>query len=233
MQMKVDPDTQSSRPFFARFTPEAERLWAAWFNSHADETEALDFPDDLAGAWSKMKTHAARFALILSRLWTACGPTPKCELVDAPHVQGAEALVTYFKAHAERARHEMTDGVGSMDAKAVLDWLRRTRRTTFREADVSADLRRFRANPRALAGALKALRSAGVIRPRDAATASRPGPKGTPTYEVHPDIARAPEFTGNPANASERQPEPDDPGNHGNSRRVGAGGGDGREVVEL
>jgi hypothetical protein len=62
------------RPFLVRFAPEAKRLWAEWFDAHAGESAAADFPDDLAGAWSKMKAHAARFALILSRLRLACDP---------------------------------------------------------------------------------------------------------------------------------------------------------------
>jgi hypothetical protein len=235
MPMVVDPDAELPRPFYVRFTPEAERLWAEWFDAHADESEAPDFPDDLAGAWSKMKAYAARFALILSRLWLACDPTadPQTGSVGAPHARGAVSLVTYFKAQAERARHEMTGGVGSTDAKAVLSWIRGNRKTTFREADVSADHRRFRTNPRALAAALRSLVGVGVIRPRAEARPAGPGRTGTPLYEVHPDIAQAPENTENTGNASDHPAAPPISGIFGISGRVQDDEANGREVIEL
>jgi hypothetical protein len=179
MPMVVDSDPLHPCPFYVRFTLEAEGVWAQWFDAHSAESDAPEFSDDLAGAWSKMKAHAARFALILSRLRLACDPTadPQCGPVDTGDVRGALELARYFKAQAERARHEMTGGLGSSDAKAVLGWIQRNRKATLREADVSADLRRFRDDPRALAAALKALAGAVVIRPRDDPHPSRPGPK--------------------------------------------------------
>ena len=89
----------------------------------------------------------------------------------------------------------MTGGLGSTDAKDVLSWIRRNQKTEFREADVSADLRRFRATPHALTAALKSLVGAGAIR-------SKPEPheRGrhpSQAYEVHPDLLRAPENPGN------------------------------------
>ena len=66
--MVVDSKTQTLRPFYVGFTSEAEQVWSTWFDTHADESDAPEFSDDLAGAWSKMKAHAARFALILYRL---------------------------------------------------------------------------------------------------------------------------------------------------------------------
>jgi hypothetical protein len=230
--MVSDPETETARPFDVRFTPEAERLWAGWFDTHADETDAPDFPDDLAGAWSKMKAHAARFALILSRLWLACDPTDDGQSgpIDVSHVRGAVALATYFKAQAERARHEMTGGLGSTDAKEVLNWIRRNQKTEFREADVSSDLRRFRTNLRALSAALKSLVAAGVVRPKNDSRPPGPGRTGTPAYEVHPDIAQAPE---NPGNTGKASPEPPISGNSGILGRGPCDGANGREVFEL
>jgi hypothetical protein len=202
--MVTDAEDELPRPFYVSFTPEGKRAWVAWFNAHADEVAAPDFPEGRAGAWSKMRAHAARFALILSRLQWACrtkaGPKPPA--IDEEAVRGAVALVRYFKAHLVRVRHEMTGGVGSADAKAILDWIRRRRQPTFREADIGADLRRFREAPRALTDALKALCHAGAIRPRQE-TYTR-GRRSSPGYEVHPDLLGAPENTGNPGMPRDR-----------------------------
>jgi hypothetical protein len=235
MQMVSDPDTELPRPFYVPFSPEAERVWGEWFDAHAEEVDAPDFPDDLAGAWSKMRAYAARFALILSRLWIACDPTadPRTGPVGPDHVRGALALARYFEAQAERARHEMTGGIGSTDAKDILAWIRRKRKARFREAELAADRRRFRADPRALSAGIKALVAAGAIREEDGESPTRPGPKGTRFYEVHPDIAQAPKITANPADAAAASARPDDCGNRGNSWRGSAADGDGREVFEL
>src|SRR5262249_22232200 len=82
--------------------------------NHSLDSEARDFPDDLAGAWSKMKAHAARFALILSRLWLACDPIadPYNSPVDADRVRGAVSLVDFFKSQTRRTRRAITCGGG-------------------------------------------------------------------------------------------------------------------------
>jgi hypothetical protein len=233
-----EPDTSSessasTRPYYVRLTPEAEREWGEWFDGHSDEMAGPGFAEDLAGSWSKMKAHVARFALILSRLALACDPTadPQTGPVAVDHVRGAIALANYFKVHTERVRHEMTGGVGSMDAKLVLDWVRRNRKTEFREADVSADLRRFRTNPRALSTALLALVLACVIRPKQEARHAGPGRTGTTLYEVNPAVHEAPGNTENTANGPEPGADPPISGNCGNSRRTNDEPTDGRETV--
>jgi hypothetical protein len=233
--MVFDADADAERPAFIHLTPEAELGWAQWFDAHSDESDAPDFSDDLAGAWSKMKAHAARFALILSRMWLACDPTadPRAGSVEAGRIWGAVALVSYFKAQAGRGRHEMTGGVGGTDARDVLGWIQRNGRATFREADVSADLRRFRANPRALSAALRSLVAAGVIRPSAEAWPHGPGRTGSPAYEVHPEIVRAPENPGNTGDGPEHREARPNSGIAGNPGRVEAHGADGREVIEL
>jgi putative DNA primase/helicase len=56
------------RPLFVRFSPEAHESFAAWFNVHCEESEGLDFPHHLEGAWSKLRAYCARLALILDQL---------------------------------------------------------------------------------------------------------------------------------------------------------------------
>src|SRR5262249_44860432 len=161
-----------------------------------------------AGAWSKLRAHAARFALILSRLRRACGPAARPGAdgshpwamtgeegslhVELEDVQGAVALVDYFKDQLRRGGHAMPGGLASRDARDILAWIERRRRASFRLADVSSDLRRFREDPKALAEAIDALESAGAIRPREEPHRRRRGRTPTTAYEVHPDLLSAP-----------------------------------------
>jgi hypothetical protein len=118
-----------------------------------------------------------------------------------------------------RSRHEMTGGIGSADAKQLLGWIKRKRLPTFREADIGADLRRFRDDPRSLAAAIKALLAVDAIRPR-LQTYTR-GRTPTPAYDVHPEILRAPENPGNTGNEQGSPPDSSISGNSGISWRSG------------
>ena len=66
-------------PHLVTFSPEAKSLWVEWFNAHAAEMEDPGFSDRHAGVYSKLRAHAPRFALILSRLRLACDPCPPQE----------------------------------------------------------------------------------------------------------------------------------------------------------
>lgn len=229
-------------PWLARFTPEAKELFVAWFDEHCEESEDDAFDDRLQGPWAKLRAHAARFALILSRVRLACHPTQPMESngavpsVEADDVRGAVALANYLKSQLTRIGHAMTRGVGSADALTLLEWITRKRLAEFREADATADLRRFRGDPASLGEALADLVRLGAIRSKpEAPEPGKRGPKPTPLYEVHPDLLRAPEITVNTANSpSEPPPEPIS-GNSGNSwRSAEYEAADGkREVFEL
>jgi Protein of unknown function (DUF3987) len=235
------------KPHRINFTSEARCLWVKWWNAHASETECTGFSDRLSGVWSKMRSHAARFALILSMLRRACDPDPITMTVmnnDKPSktcagpdpldrrqkfqfgiagtsevsagdelpfshraetedVQGAIKLVDYFKSQLLRVADQMTGGIGNPDAQQIVDWIRRKLLTSFRQAEVGSDLRRFRDNPRVLTAALRFLVELGAIRLKpEPPGPPRRGPRPTPTYDVNPDLLRAPEITGNTRNSS-------------------------------
>jgi hypothetical protein len=190
--MQIDDDGVE-RPRLISLSAEAMPAWIDWFNSHSDETEEM--PVRQEGSLSKMKSHAARFALILSQLRRACDqypddavPLPEVTAdtgesaggqldlyvhvginpdgqVDLIDVQGAIKLAEYFKSHLQRIVHHMSGGLGNSDAKPVVDWIRRKGSATFREAEVGEDLRRFRKNADLLKSVLKSLVEAGAIRP--------------------------------------------------------------------
>jgi len=215
LAMRSEAD-RPPRPHLVTFTPEAKPVWIDWFNDHAAEMEDPGFSGRHAGVWSKLRAHAARFALILSRLRLACDPCPptigKAGIivrdsalsteppVNAADVLGAIKLVDYFKSHLTRIGHQMTAGIGNADAKALVDWIKRHRKTMFRVAEVRADLRRFRDEPADLATAVDALKAVGAIRPRpEPPEPGKTGPKPSPAYDVHPDLLGAPEITANTA----------------------------------
>jgi hypothetical protein len=196
------------------FTRDAKNIWIAWFNSHAAEIDALDYPERHAGTWSKLRAHAARLALILSRLRIACDSAPPSTRnsdpiadgqysgaepsVNTTDVQGAITLVNYFKSHLLRVSHQLTAGFTSADTMALVNWIRRTRRESFREADVKADLRRFRRQPGGLYAALAQAKALGIIRPKpESISRNKRGPKFSPAYDVHPDLLDAPDITAN------------------------------------
>ena len=211
-EMKVDGE--KTLPHLVTFTPEAKAIWVDWFNRHAAEMEGPEFPERQAGAWSKLRAHAARFALILSRLRLACDPCPpeasNAHPPVAPvDVHGAVKLVDYFKSHLARIGHQMTAGIGNADAKALADWIKRHRLTMFRESEVREHLRRFRDKPADLAAAINALKALGAIRPRpEAPEPGKRGPKFSPAYDVHPDLLGAPDNSADSSNSpSEPPPE--------------------------
>ena len=235
LRMRVESDGPP-RPSLVTFTSEAKTVWIAWFDDHAAEMEDPGFSGRHAGIWSKIRGHAARFALILSRLRLACDPCqpimgkagmiardPALSTeppVNAADVRGAIKLVDYFKSHLTRIGHQMTSGIGSADAKALVDWIKRHRKTIFREAEVRADIRRFRDEPVDLAAAVDVLKALGVIRPRlEPPEPGKTGPKPSPAYDVHPNLLGAPDMTANTAITPSEAPNEANSGNTGNSWR--------------
>jgi hypothetical protein len=225
-------------PQLVTLTPDAKSLFIEWFNDHSAEMESVDLPEWQAGPWSKLRMLAARFALILAGMRLACETCPPTQrpanpwtghitdstsalsIVTACDVEGARKLVGYFKNHLIRVSRQMAKDSGSADAKVIVDWLRRTGKSTFRASDVGKDLRRFREHPADLATALDALLARGAIRPRKEHRApSTPGPKPSPCYDVHPDLLRVPAITSNTAIAAAEASETVNAGNGGNSRR--------------
>jgi hypothetical protein len=191
------------RPSYVHLDSEADAAFGHWFDQHADEGADPNFPEEMGGVQSKLKGQTGRLALVLSRAWLACDPDadPRIDPVNADHVRLAVAVASYFKAQAKRVRHEMTGGTGSEGARAVLNWIKRKRKASFREAEVSEDLRRFRGKSLTLAAALKFLSSIGAIRGLPADPHSGPGRKPSNGYEVHPELLKAPENTSNTENS--------------------------------
>jgi Protein of unknown function (DUF3987) len=180
------------RPHFIGFDWAAKARFISWYDAHCAESEALDMPPEHVGFWSKLRAYCTRFALILSRLRLALDP--ECsDLLQAPvrieDVEGAIALVGYFKAQFLRINHRMTGGTGSREAMAVLSWIARNKVDEFRERDVRRTLIRRFPTAKELQPALACLIESGAIRPKnEPEDPHRKGRKPTRAYEVHPDL---------------------------------------------
>ena len=205
VSMVLDSQLETERPWFVHFTDAAKQAWATWFNAHGDEMDTSAVADRHAGASSKLRAHAARFALILARLrWTtdpwASGGAGKPGPIEREDVRGEIQLVTYFKGHLLKTAMVAAGGLTDRNARTILDWIVRHGRETFRAADVAKDIRRFRSDPTALTAALETLRDAGAIRPRPQ-THGHGAVRPTPTMFT-PISLRAPGNAENTENGS-------------------------------
>jgi hypothetical protein len=201
---------ENVEPNITEFSDQAKDTWVNWFNMHSSEIDNVG--ERQAGAWSKLRGHCARFALILSRLRIACEAPPVdpdasaleslqsrpalALSVERQDVEGAIKLVDYFKSHLFRIEHQMTGGLGNPDARQILDWVRRKRLTKFRAAEISTDLRQFYANPEGLSKALTYLVENRAIRPgSESGEPHKRGRKPTQLFEVHPELRGVPDNT--------------------------------------
>lgn len=227
-EMVTDELHEIRRPWYVELTMRGKTAWVAWHDVHVAEMEAAEFDPALAGVWSKAIGRCARLALILSRLrWALVPPAvrPATPLDVTEHdVEGAAKLTRWLCSHAARVAHERSGGVTDSGARDVLDWLRRHHRQSFRRAEVSEDLRRFRREAKLLVEALESLENAGVIRRRaETPDPHRTGPRPTPLYDVHPALLEAPEDADIPSTTR---------ANGGNDGNFGRSEDEPSEVVE-
>jgi hypothetical protein len=106
------------------FSATGRAAWIAWWNAHAEEMRA-DLPVSLIGPWGKLRTYAARIALVLHCLWRIQGNQQE-DKVNATDVERAVRLVQYFKSHLRIVYARL--GQTSKDDRLleeVVDWVRR------------------------------------------------------------------------------------------------------------
>jgi hypothetical protein len=185
-------DKGRHRPFFVHFTPEALAEYAAWFDSHCEETEQIDFPKHLEGPWSKMRAYCARLALILDRLDRVYDPTgdDRPPEVSLHATRGAIRLINYFKNHCRRVR-ALLRGVSeeNADARAILKWVSTSDRATFSERDARRNFPgRFGDDGPELGRALAWLRGRSCIRLMPLPKKQGSGRPKSPVYEVNPAL---------------------------------------------
>jgi replicative DNA helicase len=93
----------------------------------------------------------------------------------------------YFTHHAQAAYYAIGADPAVADARALLDWARRTATTRFTAREVLSSVRRFK-TVADVEPALRLLESHGWLRRLPRATPTGRGRPAAPTYELHPEI---------------------------------------------
>jgi hypothetical protein len=131
------PDS-SERPQQLEFSPEGKQVFVQWFDRLADEMNGDDFPRVLDGPWKKLRSHCARFALILHLLRVACneaGDDQSEGQVDAEDVARAVKLCDYFEAHFRLVFNRLRQNRQDAQVENLMKWMAKKalRRVTVRE----------------------------------------------------------------------------------------------------
>jgi hypothetical protein len=89
-------------PRVLELSPEAKRLWVAFYNEHAAEQAGLS--GDLSAAWSKLEAYAPRLALLVHLCRRAEGDLSLEDenIVDERSMAAGIAMVRWFAAEARR-----------------------------------------------------------------------------------------------------------------------------------
>lgn len=107
-----------------RFSTAAKARWAEWWNAHAAEMRGQELSITLLGPWGKLKSYAARLALILHYLWHVQVQPDLVEL-DVDCVNRAVSLVNYLKAHLRRVYGRLRQTPDENHVFEVMDWIRK------------------------------------------------------------------------------------------------------------
>lgn len=106
------------------FAPAAKERWIEWWNSHAAEIRSPVLPSVLIGPWGKLKTYAARLALVLHYLWLVEARRSENN-VDVASVERAIRLIDYFKNHMRIVYDRLRQTSHEAQLQEVLDWIRK------------------------------------------------------------------------------------------------------------
>lgn len=153
----------------------------------------------LRGCYGKLTEYLGRLALVLNRLWLADSGEVHFGNVGVHDVERAATLIRYFTSHAERV-HALAMGAHTdPQADRILDWIRRHHKTEFKRSQVRSDLKRSLTDEE-IDKALDSLEVSNAIRPKNEPFTPRAGRKASPSYEVHPEVLKAPVNPFNPRN---------------------------------
>jgi hypothetical protein len=106
------------------FSAAAKAAWVSWWDAHAAEMRGPELPAVLLAPWGKLKTYAARLALVLHHLWLAETGEDERDL-DAATLERAFTLIEYFKGHLRRVYARLRQTAEEKHLLEVLDWVRR------------------------------------------------------------------------------------------------------------
>jgi hypothetical protein len=107
-----------------RFTPAAREAWEVWWNAHAAEMRGPDLPVQLVGPWGKLKSHAARLALVLHYVWLVQTHQDEGD-IDVASVERAVRLINYFKEHLRLVYGRLRQTPEDRDLLELVGWIRK------------------------------------------------------------------------------------------------------------
>jgi hypothetical protein len=113
-------------------SPAAKEAWVDYYNAHAAEMRSPELPVHLISPWGKLKSYAARLALVLHYLWLVQGDGGEGPL-DAASVERAAKLIEYFKGHLERVYRQLRVTPEDNHLMEVVAWVRQQGRCTARD----------------------------------------------------------------------------------------------------
>src|SRR5262249_15325361 len=107
-----------------RFSPAARETWVDWWNAHAAETRSPDLPVQLIGPWGKLRSYAARLALLVHSLWLSQTDGEELE-IGVVSVERAVRLIDYYKPRLGRVCARLRRTPEDNHLEEVIDWVRR------------------------------------------------------------------------------------------------------------
>ncbi len=177
-------------PILTRFSAKAHQRYGDWVAADCEQLGKDQYQKDYEGTWVKYQTSVVRIALILEQLHWAYDPNSRDRVspVGLAALEGALALIDYFKSHFRRVHFKIHGGRAAENELAtdILNWCEKEQLARFRESEVREHFRkRLARNPHELATSLTWLVSRRCLRKSSAPTRSVGRPQ-SPLYEVNP-----------------------------------------------
>jgi hypothetical protein len=123
LEPEVDGTGRLLGPKVLTFTEACKAAFVDFANDLFAEMRDPQFPPQLRGAYAKFEGYGARLALVLQLLRRACNEATS-DQVDEISVNGAVALVDYFKSHARRVYAHLRCTPEDKRVDAAVAWIR-------------------------------------------------------------------------------------------------------------
>ncbi|HLH69442.1 MAG TPA: DUF3987 domain-containing protein [Candidatus Dormibacteraeota bacterium] len=125
LALEMEPGTNRlPRPRLVRKTSAGHQAWVDYYNQHERERVDPDLPEPLNGYYEKIKSHAARLALLIHLV--RCAEDDRLpEEVDAHSVTCAWALADWYKERAQEVYGLLDRSPMDAKAEALLRWMQR------------------------------------------------------------------------------------------------------------
>jgi hypothetical protein len=135
----VKPEGSSERPKPLQLSPEGRQAFKKFCDGLAGQMNDEDFPAELVGPCSKLKSHCGRFALVLHLLRVACdeaGDGHDEGQVDAEDVDRGAKLCGYFMSHFRAVYLRLRQTREDEMVERLVQWLKRKGRQACSVRDV-------------------------------------------------------------------------------------------------